>query len=251
MDILTVLRDPITRSILAILAICFTLALFFVGQWWWRRKALTYTVSRTQLLTLHEEAKGRVQILFDGAPAKDVGLLVIEVNNSGHEPIRASDFERPLRFHLGDEAKILALEVIETKPQNLKPVCKAAITGLPAVVDGGAHLNEFELEPLLLNRGDWMKIKILVNQAGTLSVDGRVVGVREIRQVVPQFDWRLAALFTSAACFAVALQISWLDGAPSAFWSHVRSSLITITAVTSTVAAANILHTIVGRRSKE
>jgi hypothetical protein len=81
MDSLVVaLRDPMARTILAVVAICVTMAVFIVGQWWWRRKALTYTVSITPLLTVTEEIAGRVQILFDGQPAKDVRLVVTNDN---------------------------------------------------------------------------------------------------------------------------------------------------------------------------
>jgi hypothetical protein len=36
------------------------------------------------------------------------------------------------------------------------------------------------LNPLLLNPGDWLRIKTLINQVGKLSVDARVVGVKRI-----------------------------------------------------------------------
>src|SRR5690349_5498041 len=95
------LRDPMARTILAFLSLCAAIALFLIGQWWWRRKALTYRLSETRLLTVHEELKSRVEILFGGLPANDVCLIVLTLNNSGSEAIRAADFERPVIIDCG------------------------------------------------------------------------------------------------------------------------------------------------------
>ena len=177
------------RSVLTVVALCVTIVLFFVANWWLKRKALTYTVSVTRLLTVHETVNNRVQILFDGTPARDVCLVEIILNNSGHEPIRTNDFERPLRFHCGYEAQILTLDVVETKPMDLRPV-------VALVSEDGRPTSEFELQPLLLNRRDSLKVKALVNEMGTVAVHGRVVGVREIRlgRTNPRRRWLQLAL---------------------------------------------------------
>jgi hypothetical protein len=123
----------------------------------------------TRLLSVHEGVKDRVQILLDGVPCRDVSLLVIEINNSGNEPIRSSDFERPLRFNCGKEAQLLSLVVDATKPDDLRPAVKSAT-------------NEVELTPLLLNKGDWMRIIVLAQDAGAVSPDGRIAGVGTIKK---------------------------------------------------------------------
>jgi hypothetical protein len=194
-NLLTFLRDPASRTVLAVLALCVSIVVFLVGQWWWRRKALTYTVLETSVLTVHETIRGRVQILFDGEPAKNVSFLLIKLINTGHEPIRASDFERALRFDCGAEGKILTLDVEETNPQNLKPVIKLA----------GSPSKEFEISPLLLNRGDWVMIKTLVSQMGALTVDGRIAGVKNISPGIEGGQWGLYIAIVIAALLAAAL----------------------------------------------
>jgi hypothetical protein len=181
-SLISLLRDPALRTVLAVIALCVTVVVFLVGQWWWRRKALSYTVLETRLLTVHDEIKGRVEILVDGVQTIDVALAVITLTNAGFEPIRAADFERALKFDCGEAARVLSSELVATKPSNLKPV-----TNFP--------LNEFMIEPLLLNRGDWLKVKLLVNQLGNISVDGRIVGVRCIARVsgdAPRAKWAIA-----------------------------------------------------------
>jgi hypothetical protein len=157
------------RTILAIVAICMTAILFLAGR---RRKRLSYLLSDTLVLGVHEAVNpSRVQILFDGAPVTEVRLVTITVNNWGNEPIGADDFERPLRFSWSQPAKILTAEVIEVSPESLQPTIKV-----------GA--NEIVVDPLLLNPGDWLRIKTLINQVTKLSVDARIVGVKQITKIV-------------------------------------------------------------------
>jgi len=162
------LRDPAARTVLSVLAVCVTVSLFLLTQRQ-RRKALTYSVEETRVLSVHDEVKGRIQILFDGTPASDVCLIKIKVKNSGGEPIRVNDFDRALRFQWENSARILLAEVVRTRPLNLRPAVSAGVS-------------EFVLEPLLLNRGDWIEIKALVSQGGLFSVDGRVVGITEVKR---------------------------------------------------------------------
>src|ERR1019366_5768653 len=168
-DLVTMLRDPMVRSILAVVAIFTTVLLFLIGR---RRKSLSYLLSDTRVLGVHEAVNpSRVEILFDGAPVTDVRLVIITVNNSGNESIRIDDFERALRFSWGEPARILTAEVVEVSPENLRPTIKAG-------------MSEIVLDPLLLNPGDWLRIKTLINRVGKLSVDARVAGVKRIRKTV-------------------------------------------------------------------
>jgi hypothetical protein len=189
-SLLATLRDPAARTILAVLAVCVTVSLFLWTQRQ-RRKALTYSVEETRVLSVHEEVKGRIQILFDGAPANDVSIIKIKVKNTGGEPIRASDFDRVLRFQWEKSARILLAEVASTKPLNLRPAVTAGVS-------------EFVLEPLLLNRGDWIEIKVLVSPGGAFSIDGRVVGIPQIKKQ-ENVDSVVKRLFIFASVLAVLL----------------------------------------------
>ncbi len=168
-DLVTILRDPMVRTILAIVAICVTLGLFLAGR---RRKRLSYLLSDTRVLGVHEAVNpSRVQILFDGAPVTEVRLVIITVTNWGNEPIRVDDFERPLRFSWSEPSKILTADVMEVSPESLQPTIRAGV-------------NEIVVDPLLLNPGDWLRIKTLIDQGSKLSVDARVVGVKRIAKAV-------------------------------------------------------------------
>lgn len=168
-DLVTILRDPMVRTILAVAAISITVLLFLIGR---RRKGLSYMLSKTRVLGVHEAVNpSRVQILFDGQPITDVHLLILTINNSGNEPIRADDFERAFRFSWAEPARILTAEVVEVNPESLHPTIKAGSS-------------EIVLDPLLLNPGDWLRVKTLINQVSKLSVDARIVGVKRISRTI-------------------------------------------------------------------
>jgi hypothetical protein len=199
-SIVTILRDPMVRTILAVVAICITVALFLIAR---RRKNLSYMLSDTRVLGVHEAVNpSRVEILFDGAPVADVRLVMITVNNSGNEPIKVDDFERPLRFGWEEPARILTAEVVEVSPETLQPTVKAGV-------------NDIALEPLLLNPGDWFRIKTLINQAGKLSVDARVVGVKRIGKTIAVGKVTFPRTLVWAAGLAIVGLIAMLVGEAS------------------------------------
>jgi hypothetical protein len=194
-------------TILAIAAICVAVSLFLVGR---RRKRLSYSLSDTLVLGIHEGVNpSRVQILYDLEPVTEVHLVTITISNSGNEPVRVDDFERPLRFSWPEPAKILTAEVIDVSPETLKPTIKAGASDI--VVD-----------PLLLNPSDWLRIRTLINRVGKLSVDARVLGVKRITKVVPSANvtsdkvFRLFAILVAMVAGAALLMVA---GEGLGFWA--------------------------------
>ncbi|MGI8588195.1 MAG: hypothetical protein ACR2M0_10990 [Chloroflexia bacterium] len=136
-----------------------------------QRKQLTYyIVSNTPLLSLGDDLKGKIQISIGGQAVQEVQLVVIELANSGNQPIVPSDYASPVTVRFGPKAVILSAEVTETKPQN--PQATVSIQG-----------SAVEFAPVLLNRGDIVTAKVLATQLGeALSVDGHVAGVSTIQE---------------------------------------------------------------------
>lgn len=160
------LRDPIWQFVIGILA----LALTFVGTWRaLNTKALSVeVVSETPLLTVQDEAAGRLQIAFEGKPVQDVILSIIKVSNTGDVPILVTDFQRPLTLSFGQNAEVLSAEVVEMTPPNIGASAKAVS-------------NIVELSPVLLNSGDTATLKILLTKyENNVTVDARIVGVGQV-----------------------------------------------------------------------
>ena len=130
------------------------------------------TIGNTPLVRINSEVKDNLQVLFDGNPVKDIQLLIIKIINTGNVSIKSEDYERPLNLNFDENAQILAAEVIETNPNN---------------IEASANIEEKKvfISPTLLNKGDSLTIKILVNQFNNqISIDARIVGVKEIQNIV-------------------------------------------------------------------
>ena len=231
-DLVTILRDPMVRSILATVAICVTVSLFLIGR---RRKRLSYSLSDTRVLGIHEGVNpSRVQILFDGEAVTEVHLVTITVSNSGNEPVKADDFERALRFTWPQAARILTAEVIETNPQTLAPTIKIG-------------LSEIALDPQLLNSGDFLRIRVLINQPGKLSVDARVVGVKQIKKVNASetSHHETSRLFAAMGAVGSGAVLAILAGQKLGFWASggpAERVITDVTLLTLLLMMTELLH---------
>ena len=164
-------RDPMWQFIGAISgigALMVAIVAIFVQR---RRKELSYEVlSNSPVLSVQEEIEGKLVILFEQQPVKAVQLLEVKLANSGNQPITSSDFETPITLEFGEKSKILTGEVTGTATEGL----------MASISVEQCHI---ALNPLLLNRGDSVTIRVLVaNYEKPPTVGGRVVGVSRIRR---------------------------------------------------------------------
>ena len=166
---LELLRDPAWQFAGVLVALLTVMVMLLVYRLQRPKKALSYeVVSKNQLLTVKEELQGRLQVLYEGQPAKDICLLVIRFFNSGNIPITTADYERSVSFGTGASSKVLSVAITDVNPKNL-------VTNLTV------EESRVTLQPVLMNSKDSITLKLLVKEfEGTVAVDGRVVGVRAI-----------------------------------------------------------------------
>jgi hypothetical protein len=162
------LESNITRSVLAVLAICVSFIIYQLNR---KRKALSYRiVTKTTLFGVDKEIGGRVQVLLDGEPADKIGLVLIDIENSGNEPIKPEEFVRPLVFTFAPDTRVISADVTAMKPENLG----AAVS---------FEASSVTVAPLLMNSGDEMSIKVLLKQFdGKVHGDARIVGIRDVKR---------------------------------------------------------------------
>lgn len=166
-----ILRDPLWQFIGAVLALVAIIVSVFLYRRQRRNKELSYEIiSNTALLTMEEDVRQKMQILFNGKPMEQVYLVVLRIVNSGNLPILTTDYVRPVSLSFGEEAQILTAEIAETNPRSLHASAK---------IDG----KRVVILPTLLNQGDTIKLKMLVGKSiGQITVDGRIVGVKDIKK---------------------------------------------------------------------
>ena len=167
------LRDPLWQFAGFVCATVALFASFWIYQLQRPRKGVTYEVlSRTNLLTVREELEGKLQVLYEGEPAKSLSLIVLKLRNSGNQPILSADFERPISFCTGKESSLLTAAVTQVEPPEIE-------------ADFQINGNTLIVKPSLLNSGDEITFKLLVRDAGTVIYpDARIVGVKSVRKAV-------------------------------------------------------------------
>ncbi len=176
-DLWNFLKSDAGRSSIALCAILVSasvaITIFLLNR---KRKALIYEIlSMTRVLTIKEELSGRVKILFDGETVEDVGLVRIRVMNSGTEPIRASDFVKPVSFSVNEGARIIDAEVTSKRPQGMEASLSWANNGMM-------------ISPMLMNSKDELTLKLLVaNFNGKIIQDARIEGTELKQQKTAKF----------------------------------------------------------------
>lgn len=167
---LELLRDPVWQFVGSVLAVAALMATFVIYQLQRQRKSLSYElISKTHLLTVREELEGKLQVLYEGEPARSLSILVLKLWNSGNQPLLASEYERPVSFCLGKDARVLSADITNREPSAV-------------AVNIGTRENHLVMEPTLLNPGDAITFKLLVRDVGAdISPDARIVGVKSIQ----------------------------------------------------------------------
>jgi hypothetical protein len=165
-------------AVLALLAVFISIVIYFKER---RRKQVSYVIlSIDPLLGWGAAAfKGELQLTYDGKLVDSPYLVSIRIFNSGNVPIPSSDYERPISVGFGSSARILKAEVVETVPKNLNATISLAKepTGERLV-----------LSPSLLNSGDSIDLRMLIAEYNQVCVDGRLVGVKEIKITTEKDD---------------------------------------------------------------
>jgi len=133
---------------------------------------LAYEIqTNTPVLTISEQVAGKVKVLYEDKSIENAQLIVIKLLNNGNQPITSKDYERNFSCTFGENSKILSSEIIETNPEELNP-------NLPD------NENQIILEPLLLNKNDYLVIKTLVADfKGKIDIDARIIGVSKISKI--------------------------------------------------------------------
>lgn len=132
------------------------------------RKVLAYQiVSNTIVLSVKEgkDVQGRVEVLFDKKPVKDVHVVTLRLWNSGNTPIRREDYDRNnlIQIEFGKDAQVLEAEVLKTSHKNIENEVKSSLT-----ISG----ENIFINPVLLNSQSSIYLKVLLTKfQGEITMD--------------------------------------------------------------------------------
>ena len=186
-----------------------TIATIYVAKR--RRKVLCYEMlSRTPVLSIEEEIKGKLKILHNGREVTDVHLIELKLSNTGNVDIKREDYEKryPVTINFGDQAVVLTAEPFNPKPVDLK---------VPTTLKQSSVV----LTPTLLNAGESITFRMLISHPSVKPViSGRVVGVKGIGESTQGRRWSLALIavgFLLLSFLLISVLPRWSPGSLAGF----------------------------------
>lgn len=184
-----IIRDPMWQffgAILVVIGIIISIILYWIQR---PKSSLSWKIiASSPLVKISTEIRGNLQVFFNGNSVKDIQLIIIKIINTGNVSIKSGDYEHPINLNFDKNAQILTAEVIETNPNDIE-----ASTNIKG--------NRVFISPTLLNKGDSVTIKTLVNQFNNhISIDGRIVGVKDIQKMT-EIDTKESFLIAIKASF--------------------------------------------------
>ncbi len=198
---LDTLRDPIWQFIgafVAFMAILISVAVELIRL---QHKDLSYRViSITPVLLIAKEMRGRLAVQLDEKSVQDLRRIVVQFMNLGNVPIRSRDYDAPVTFSFGAEVQAIEVQVAETSPATLQASVKAYLDGARVVV-----------APVLLNPEDSVTLDILVDGYKGLEMEGRITGVKDIREVKERIEYsamKWAVILGLGALLMAAIAVS-------------------------------------------
>ncbi len=175
------------------IGICVTIYLFLLQ----RRKELSYEILwRQQLVEVKGKTRHRIDLRFDGNPARDASFIVVRLCNTGHVNIMPGDFQVRLSLDCGTESDILMAEVAETEPEGLGDISTAG----PIIERIEKH--KVVIRPMMLNRHDSITLQMLVIQPDErIVLNGHIQGVKRIEYRKGRPVWPLIMIY-AGQCIA-------------------------------------------------
>jgi hypothetical protein len=172
------LRDPIWQFIGAVLALVIIIITIIFSSKQRKKKKLAYNIiTNTPVLSINEELNTNLEVLFNKSPVKNLQLLIIKLLNTGNTEICKEDFEEPISVNFSENMELLSIEFINKTPSNLDP-------------HGQYSKKRFSINPMLLNSGDSLTIKFLINNYKKLpKIEGRIKGVKSIEKQKPTYQF--------------------------------------------------------------
>ena len=162
------LRDSIWQffgAIVTVLTIIATIIIYLLQK---KNKRLTYKIEqKTKIISYSDEVQGKLKIFYESTQVNEVFLVEIKFENSGNVSILPDDLKKNLSLIFNVKSKILSIEIINKKPENLE-------------IKIQNQDNKLEIIPLLLNPSDSFCIKLIINNFSNFHIDERIVGIKKI-----------------------------------------------------------------------
>ena len=156
-------------TVLATLAIIVPILLFLSTQ---SDKSLTYQViSKTELVGTIDSVED-IEIKIRGEIVHNAAIYLLKIHNSGTDPIKPRDFEKPIVVKHTDETIILNVHIKNKSPDNIS-------------VNHRIEGSSISIDPLLLNPDDSFEVEVLSTSQEFPIIDSRIAGIKSVEILLP------------------------------------------------------------------
>jgi phosphate transport system substrate-binding protein len=163
--------------LVTLLALCFGIWTYFKSK---QRKLISYEFEdkNTNVVSVDRDRGENIEILLDGQPVEEVRYQLIKIRNEGNVAVDDQDYKQPLQIAFAPQA-------VSTTNQSRDIILRAGIPeAAPALGISSQNAKEYiildvknqyvALKDILLNAGDWIKIKVLTREKADMMVRGRI-----------------------------------------------------------------------------
>jgi hypothetical protein len=157
----------IVSTVLAVLGIVVPVAIYLSSL---PDKALTYQVISETALIGSLDSLEDIEIKISGEIVTNAAIHLLKIRNSGSEPIKPADFEKPIFIKYAEETKILRTKIKNKTPENISVIKEI-------------EENLVLLQPFLMNPDDEFIVEVLSTSQDLPILDIRIAGIKSVDQI--------------------------------------------------------------------
>lgn len=218
------LKAPEVQAVIGLIvaiAIIPTLLLAYTGPLWRKpKKELSFGFSMLSILEEPFHWKDKFEIKFFNSIVTRVDAVNVFFMNTGSVPIEKGDFVDLVRVRFHGSKELHGVNVKARRPTNL-----------PVKVEGNDELVCVEIEPLLLNPGDYVAITVIVSgNRPSVELDSRITGISKFNPLLVGKNEVVGVNFIPVLLIAAAMFFSWMSMRSFStsvfpFWLNLISAL--------------------------
>ena len=164
-------------------------------------KAMSFTTSTTAIVANIPGRPSELRVMYGAKELSDAQSIRVLFRNSGDLAISQRDFDGPITLRL-EHGELLSAQVGTSAPP-----------GLPVKMAVNADAAQVTISPLLLNPGDQFAVSFIASgRTPTVSVSGRIMGVRTIEATADPLAEKPTDLLTQVVLEVGALSAVWTIG---------------------------------------
>jgi hypothetical protein len=176
--LLKIFSNPMWNSIGVFVAI-----LIFIATYQ-SQGSLVFELIDTSPLVQQEDVSGDLKLLYNDQPVNKPFSIIYFIKNTGGTTIGVDDYQGNITIDFGAPSKILNAFVYKTEPSTLKDTIeREGIINVPSSTP-----SKIEVKPLILNSGDSITLKAIVDNFNLETLGSPIARVAKIKKIEQSYS---------------------------------------------------------------